>query len=480
MAFVGDRLGRFAEETPDRAALSCGPIRLSWKDLVRAVEAVSARLRQQTPGGARIVLRLADPVSLLIAFFACARTGRVAVVLDPDWPHALTATVLEEIRPELVIDRETYSHLTASPAGGPVDVSHGEDRPGEEALFYAGFTSGSSGTPKGYVRSHGSWLESFGLSERVFGIPGESRIVVAGRLTHSLHLYGAVCGLAAGQEVVLQPRFEPRTVLAALAGAEADAALYATPTQLHLLAEAARRSGPVGTVRQVLASGAKWHDAERQALNEVFPAARLFEFYGASETSFITIAAPEDQVPPGSVGRAAEGVEIVIGDPRDPSPAGRTGPVWVRSGLVFSGYLCGGSEDTRWRDGWLTVGDHGHLDDSGFLFLTGRENRMVVTSGLNVYPEEVETVLAAHPAVALAVAVGLPDPVRGERLEAVVQLTAPIKEAEGDLLRHCRERLAAGKLPRKLHFREHLPLTAGGKPDIQAIRNGLLKKGADR
>jgi len=480
MAFVGDRLHQFVATDPGRAALICGPRHLSWRDLGRAIDTLDLYLLRLTVRGARIVLRQKDPVSLLICFFACARAGRVAVVMDPDWPKDLAAAVLVEIGADLVIDDRRFAEMAAAAVGPAMREGLDHEPPCEDDLFYAGFTSGSSGTPKGYVRTHGSWLESFKLSSSVFGISPERRVVISGQLTHSLHLYGAVCGLAGGQEVVLLPRFDPRAVLAALGTAGMDGVLYATPTQLHLLADAARRTGPVPEVRQVLASGAKWHDADRHALKGVFPLAQLFEFYGASETSFITIAAPEDRVPPGSVGRAAGGVDIAIGEPEDPAPSGRPGLIWVRSGLLFSGYLCGGAQETRRRDGWLTVGDHGFLDENGFLFLTGRENRMIVTSGLNVYPEEVEAILANHPDVAVSVVVGLPDPVRGERLEAVVQLKTSREAGQEDLLRHCRERLASGKVPRKLHVRTDFPLTAGGKPDIQRIVAELIAEGADR
>ncbi|WP_299819677.1 class I adenylate-forming enzyme family protein [uncultured Roseibium sp.] len=479
MAFVGDGLDRFARDNPDGTALSCGAVRITWSELLFSVDAVAQRLSRLTQPGGRVVLNLQDPASLVRGFFACARAGRVAVVTDPGWPAATTGDVLAAITPDLVVDDTAYAELEAITGSIDAGQSGPQDPPVYSDLFYAGFTSGSSGTPKGYVRSHGSWLESFKLSTRAFGMAGSARIVLPGRLTHSLHLYGAVCGLASGQEVVLMPRFDPRTVLAELGGAKSEAALYATPTQLHFLAEAARRTGPINAVRQVLASGAKWSDADRRALAAVFPQARLYEFYGASETSFITIAAPDDRVPAGSVGRAAEGVEIAIADPHRPAPPGHSGLIWVRSKLLFSRYICGASPTTRWRDGWLSVGDHGRLDADGFLYLTGRENRMIVTSGLNVYPEEIEAVLADHPAVAVAVAAGLPDPVRGERLEVVVQLTEPWDAAGTELMRYCRDRLAAGKWPRKIHFRDSLPLTAGGKPDIQKILADLPADGEE-
>jgi long-chain acyl-CoA synthetase len=470
MAFVGDRLEAFAETAPEQAALSCGPARYTRNRLLDEIKGLERNIRRRTPRGGRIALCVTDPAALLLWVMACARSGRFAMVLDPAWPEEQVRSILDATAPVLVIDDLNIAE-TAGEGGA---TTSDEPPPGEDDLFYAGFTSGSSGTPKGFIRSHGSWLESFRLTDRAFGIAPESRIVLPGRLTHSLHLYGAVCGLAAGQEVVLVPRFEPRAVLLELARADGGAVLYATPTQLHFLAEAARRGGPVDTVAQVLASGAKWHDGDRALLRKVFPQARLFEFYGASETSFITIAGDEIAgddlpVPPGSVGRPAEGVEIAIGTPDEPLAPGETGPVWVRSGLLFSGYICGAAPETRRSAGWLTVGDHGYLDKDGFLFLTGRENRMVVTSGLNVYPEEIERVLCEHPAVAAAVVAGLPDPVRGERLEAVVVLAGPLADAEAVLLRACREMLAPGKQPRKIHLRSSLPLTSGGKPDIRKI-----------
>ncbi|WP_422374060.1 AMP-binding protein [Roseibium sp.] len=473
MAFVGDRLDQFATDFPERAALTCGPKRLSRRDLVRALDSLERALLPRTGDTGRVVLRLRDPVALLLGFFACARTGRIAVVMDPDWPDAQAGSTLAAVSPDLVVTDRTYSELVASSPDVGTLV-----RPGAENLFYAGFTSGSSGQPKAYVRSHGSWLDSFELSSTSFGIAPDSRVVIPGQLTHSLHLYGAVCGLAGGQEVAIVPRFDPRSVLGALSGSKTGAVLYATPTQLHLIAEAARHSGPVENVRQVLASGAKWHDADRKALRAVFPEAQLFEFYGASETSFITISGPEDRMPEGSVGRAAKGVDILIGEPRNPAPTGQAGPVWVRSSLLFHGYLTGASQVTRWQDGWLTVGDHGRLDADGFLFLTGRENRMIVTSGLNVYPEEVETVLASHPNVLEAVVIGLADPVRGERLEAVVKMTAATEETAMELTRFCRDRLAPGKVPRAFHVKETLPMTAGGKPDIQQLVADLTSPGA--
>lgn len=467
MTFVGDRLEAYATAKPADTALKCGPASLTWLELFDRIEAAAAVICQETIAGARVALALADPMSLLIGLFASARTGRVALIVDPEWPDSLMKSVLAEVSPAFFIQH-------GSQLFNPVSDQRTDGRPDEEALFFAGFTSGSSGFPKGYVRTHRSWLKSFELSDREFGNALNNRIVIAGGLTHSLHLYGAVYGLSGGHQVVLMERFDPKELLAELYRARDGAVLYATPTQVHYLGEAARRNGPVDTVRQILVSGAKWQDGQRTAMASIFPDACLTEFYGASETSFISISRPGDYVPQGSVGRAAHGVQIAIGDPAHPLPSGKAGEIWVKSDLLFAGYLCGQSSDTRWAEGWLTVGDHGYLDGSGFLFLTGRSNRMIVTSGLNVYPEEVEAQLLNHAAVATAVVVGRPDPVRGQILEAVVQLATPLDDAPDELLRHCRNVLAKGKLPKKIHIKNSLPLTAGGKPDIPQITRDLM------
>ncbi|WP_299477172.1 AMP-binding protein [uncultured Roseibium sp.] len=478
MSFVGDRLEDFSVTRPDDIALNAGAASWTWRHFVDKIEEMEAFIRERTSQGGRVGLLLEDPDALLICFFACARTARIAMVLDSGWPIAQLKNVLDAAAPDLLIDGAIFLNLPSIPAASLRRSDSREAPPREDDPFYCGFTSGSTGTPKGYLRTHGSWLKSFEVSDREFGIRGTERIVLAGQLTHSLHLYGAVCGLAAGHGVVLAPRFDPRTLLSALARADTGATLYATPTQLHFLAEAAERSGPVEAVHHVLASGAKWQDKDRQRLTAVFPNAGLFEFYGASETSFITISGPDGDAPPGSVGQAPPEVEIAIGTPDSPEPPGTAGAIWVKGALLFTGYHCGNDPLTRWQDGWLTFGDVGCLDENGYLFLVGRTGRMIVTSGLNVYPEEIEEVLLAHPGVSGAVVTGLSDPVRGQRLEAAVEVRAPLPDFEGELLRHCREHLAPGKWPRRFHLYERLPATPGGKPDIQRVALELQNKEA--
>lgn len=470
MAFVGDGLDAHAATRPEMPALMCGGRIWSWAEFRKEVARLATHLQASSRPGSRVALCLEDPAGLLIAFMAVARAGGLAMVFDPDWPASMRTWVETETRPDLILDAKSLGCFRqAAPLNEGAFAP-----PAENDLFYAGFTSGSTGDPKGYCRSHASWLESFRLSEAEFQIEPEDRIVIPGNLVHSLHLYGAVHGLHVGATVDVAPRFQPRN-LATRLSESGRIVIYATPTQIHYLAAELRRTAPAKTVRLVLASGAKWQAEDRRNMAALFPAARLVEFYGASEMSFITVSAPEDPVPDGSVGRPAHGVEIRVGDPAGgPVPAGISGSLYVKSPLLFDRYICGGGEEVCWSDGWLTVGDHGYIDDNGYLFLVGREKRMIVTSGLNIYPEEVERVLERHEGVRSAAVFGVPDPVRGSRLIAAVEPEPDVVLNDIELRRLCLAELGRARTPRAFRMVSGWPLTAGGKTDLKALEHLLL------
>ena len=229
---------------------------------------------------------------------------------------------------------------------------------------------------------------------------------------------------------------------------------------------------PIEGLRLLLISGARWMREHTPALQALFPRARIIEFYGASETSFIAWMAADASVPAQVVGQPFSNVDIEI---REPRAADGTGLIFVRSPMVFMDYAGGGQDETAaLRDGdWLSVRDMGRLDALGRLHLVGRQNRMIVTQGKNLFPEELETVLMAHPSVATASALGLPHPVRGQQVVATVRLRTQDPVDAAALMAWCRDRLEAYKVPRRLYVAEPWPLTASGKTDHPALARGL-------
>lgn len=450
---IGADLPALAAAAPARAALICDEEGVSRAALAARVSALAAHLAETTAPGQGVALAMGNGPELVEAFFACAISGRQALVYDPGWPAPYRAAIDAALAPALTL--ESLPHVAPAPFPPP---------PAPDAPFYVGFTSGSTGLPKGYRRAHRSWIDSFAASAVEFGLGEQDVVLAPGGLAASLHLYGVVHALHIGASAVMMRQFHPRRALR-LISRHGVTALYATPTQLQMLIEAgAGESFP--TVRLLLISGAKWRAETRAATSALFPNAGIAEFYGASETSFITIARPGEAVPPGSVGRPAYGVTLRIRDAagRDLN-AGEAGAIWVASTMLFDAYACGDAPETRRAGGFLTIGDHGRLDEAGFLYLHGREKRMLVTSGLNVYPEEVETVLARLPGIAEAAVFGLPDDLRGVELVAVLRGAVD----EPALRAACRALLPAAKIPRRFLSVEDWPRTSGGKADLRAL-----------
>ena len=331
------------------------------------------------------------------------------------------------------------------------------DEPAPESAavpVFEALTSGSTGKPKRILRTQGSWTASFAVNAG-FGIGPSARVAVLGGLVQSLALYGAVEALHLGAEVHLLDALRPDRQRTALA-ARRISHLYASPAQLRLVLEGA---GECPDLALVLVGGSKLDPGLLAGLRAMAPAARVLEFYGAAETSFVTLA--DAATPEGSVGRAYPGVTIDL----DPS-----GKVWVKSPYLFLGYAggaggAGGSGTADWRDGWLSVGEVGRQKD-GYLYLRGRAGRMVTVADQNVFPEEIEALLQAMPGITRAAVLPVANALRGTVLVGLVQGD---RSAHAAILAALRADLGALKSPKALIWLQDWPLLPSGKTDLRAL-----------
>lgn len=328
-------------------------------------------------------------------------------------------------------------------------------------------TSGSTGTPRRILRTQASWTASFAVNAR-FGIGPGARVAVLGRLVHSLALYGAVEGLHLGAEVHLLDGLRPDRQRKALI-ARGITHLYTTPAQLRLLVEG---DGLCPELRLVMVGGSKLDPALRAAVLAMAPDAQVREFYGAAEASFITLA--DETTPEGSVGRPYPGVKLTLDE---------GGEVWVRSPYLFLGYAGRpdqpalssgegqgeGNSATRWRDGWLSVGEIGWLTE-GNLYLKGRAGRMVTVADQNVFPEEIEGLLFSLPGILRAAVLPVLDAKRGQVLIAMAQ-GDPGQEAA--IMARLRAELGPLKAPKALIWLQDWPTLPSGKTDLVSLQAKL-------
>lgn len=324
-------------------------------------------------------------------------------------------------------------------------------------------TSGTSGLPKTIRRNPESWIRSFEVMRERFAVSGADIYATFGALGHSLTLYATLEAAHVGAGLLALGMTGPRLQALTLAESRASV-LYATPTQLGVLASGARaaRIPAFPDARLVLIGGGALVPRLRSELAALFPRARLVEFFGASETSFIAMS--DADTPPGSVGRAYPGVRLRI----DAEP-GEPGEIWVNSPYLFDGYARGDSDQTRWDGRFLSIGEVGHLDAGGHLFLKGRRNRMVTVADKNVFPEEIEAVVGRIEGVEACAVVAIPDARRGHAICCFVQ-AEPGKLSEAELRRRCRDLLGPDHVPRRFLFLPELPLLASGKPDLRRLR----------
>ena len=449
---VHQPLRHWAAVRGDTIALDDGQARLNFAALNEAVTQFAAGLTRANAPASVLVDENLSTARQVIAFLGIVASGRCAALGDPGW----TPATRDKVR----------SWLPSQAATMP--------EPGPDTPFYIGFTSGSSGTPKGFRRHHRSWTESFRVCLEAFGPDAAACILAPGRIAHSLFLFGVLLGVWTGAGVVVQERFSAAAALNTLRQGRTPC-LVSVPSQLLMMMElAARRAmAPVPGVRLILISGAPWVRERTAELQALFPQARVIEFYGASETSFISWMQADASVPQRVVGRPFSNVEIQIR-----AQAGAdAGLIFVRSPMLFMDYVGDPSDATAaLRDGdWLSVRDMGQLDAQGRLHLQGRQNRMLVTQGKNLFPEELEAVLAACPGVASVSVQGLPHPVRGQEVAAIVcwpATAATASPSATQLSDWGRARLESYKIPRRFFVCDHWPLTASGKTDH--VRLGQL------
>ncbi|MDR0215168.1 MAG: AMP-binding protein [Comamonas sp.] len=402
----------------------------------------------------------------LVDFLAIIASGRCAAVADPDWQPA----VHQRIEGWLPLQPST------------------QDMAEPLAAFYTGFTSGSTGLPKGFKRHHQSWTESFRVGLQDFGPVVAQCTLAPGRISHSLFLFGAMQGIWYGTGAVMQEKFSAARCLATLASGQAPC-LVAVPSQLLLMLQWAehRHIAPIPEVELITISGARWMRDHTPALRKLFPKARIIEFYGASEASFVAWMEADEASSPQAVGRPFSNVEIDIRtdrssteevDSANPSNPSLDGLIYIRSPMLFMDYVGDAHDPTAvLRDGdWLSVRDMGHLDERGMLCLAGRQSRMIVTQGKNLFPEELENLLASHPAIAQVSLHGQADALRGMQVHAVLQWQpGAMPPSALQLAQWLRERTEAFKVPRQWWTCSHWPQTASSKTDHGRIGKALLQ-----
>jgi long-chain acyl-CoA synthetase len=497
----------------------------SWRELDERVDRLVHALRDRgLTEGDRVVALLGNQVELVELSLACATGGWVLVPLNWHWVATEVVYVLEDSGAAAAVIDERFLDvaelaLAAVPVGvrilvteAPVDgrsdsaptgfetwsdvVASGSADPMDDPtkggpMFY---TSGTTGHPKGVrsaLTSVGGPAEMLTLMAHSLGptigvVPigsdGHEPTVqlVCGPTYHSAQWVFALFPLLCGATVVFQHRFDAEGVLD-LIDSHGVTNVHLVPTQISRMLDlpgTVRSAFDGSSLRTVLHGAAPCPPSVKRAAIEWWGPV-VTEYYGGTEGGFLAIIDADEWLErPGSVGRPLPIVEVrIVGDDGEVLEVGRTGEIWFRNLLGSDFEYHNAPEKTasaHRSDGFGTLGDVGHLDEDGYLFLSDRRIDMVVSGGVNIYPAEVEGVLAAHPAVADVAVFGIPDDEMGESVHAAVALRRGVvwdRETESALDRWCREQLAGYKRPRSYEVHDELPRNEAGKLTKRTLRD---------
>ena len=334
------------------------------------------------------------------------------------------------------------------------------------------YTSGTTGQPKGAELTHINMLMNAIISRDLHGLTGlaDPKCLIMLPLFHS---FGQTCQMNAmlyfGGCCVLVPRFDPKAVIELLA-TEKVSVFSGVPTMFWGLLNYAKQTdfnlASLTSLRLCSSGGSAMPVEILNELDKAMPQVTILEGFGLSETapvaSFNQLDFPRKV---GSVGRPIQGVDMKIVDDNDVElKPGELGEIVIRGHNVMKGYYKKPEATAiAMKNGWFHSGDLGKMDDDGYFFVLDRKKDMVIRGGFNVYPREIEEVMATHPAVSLVAVVGVPHIEHGEEVKAYVILKPGAVVTERDLIDWCRENMAAYKYPRMIEFRDKLPMTATGK-----------------
>ena len=495
---LADRLRSSAARLPDKAALvvrpASGGASISFGELDGNADRAAAGFQQLgLAKGDRVAVMLGNSEHFVEAFFGALRAGLVVVPLNITYTAAEVAQILADSETSAIVIAEAFHdrlggmaetlpslrHVIVAGASAPPMGSQtwrqflstaGELQPvevAEDDLALLPYTSGTTGTPKGAMLTHGNLLANHRQMEQTRLSVMERDVVLC--VLPLFHIYALNVGMAfsvsRGATVLLVERFDPLQTLEIISAQRASIIIGAPPIYIAWINTPGVADYDLASVRFAVSGAAPLpkHVLERFAAELDLV---IWEGYGLTETApLLTTLAMGEQPIPGSVGRPVPGVEVRLVDDRgNEVRPGDPGEVVVRGPNVFSGYWRQpeATAEVLDEEGWFSTGDVG-IFDGGDLFLVDRKKDMILVSGFNVYPREVEEVLYRHPKVAEAAVIGTPHPYTGEAVKAVVVLR-PGEEADSDeITDFCRRYLARFKCPEVVQFAASLPVNPSGK-----------------
>ena len=481
-----------ARRTPDRAAVVDEEGELSYQDLDEAVHAVANGLIEKgVRGGDGVAILARNHRWFLIANYGAARAGARIILLNSEFSGPQIKEVSEREGAKVIIYDDEYTQAVSKadpplgklralgvnpdaeePSGSPDEtlaelIARSSKAPAPKPRKHASIiilTSGTTGTPKGANRSTPPTLAPVGGILSLVPFKAGEVTSLPAPMFHALGYLHATIAMFMGSTLVLRRKFKPPLVLEDIEKHKVTA-MVVVPVMLSRILDALEKmetKPDLSSLRIVFISGSQLGaELATRALKDIGPV--IYNMYGSTEIAFATIARPEDlEINAATVGPVVRGVKVkLLDDNGNEVRQGEVGRIFVGNAFPFEGYTGGGHKQII--EGLMSSGDVGYFDEHGLLYVSGRDDEMIVSGGENVFPAEVEDLISGHPEVIEATAIGVEDKDWGHRLRAFVVKKQDASVDEDAIKVYVRDHLARYKVPREVIFLEELPRNPTGK-----------------
>ncbi|WP_167857691.1 long-chain-fatty-acid--CoA ligase FadD2 [Mycobacterium sp. DL99] len=489
-----------ARRHPNRVAVIDDEGEFTFGELDSAAHAVAHELLTMgVRGGDGVGILARNHRWFLVALYGAARVGARIILLNSEFSGPQIKEVSEREGAKVIIYDDEYTAAVAhaepelgrlralgvnpdsdKPSGSTDEtladvIARGNGRPAPKASKHPAIiilTSGTTGTPKGANRAAPPSLAPIGGVLSHVPFRGGEVTALPAPMFHALGFLHATLAMMLGTTLVLRRRFKPATVFEDVEKHQVTA-MVVVPVMLSRMLDYLEQVTPkpnLSSLRIVFVSGSQLGaELASRALKELGPV--IYNLYGSTEIAFASIARPKDlSINPATVGPVVKGITVkIIDDNGNELPPGQVGRIFVRNTFPFKGYTGGGGKEII--DGMLSSGDVGYFDEHGLLYVSGRDDEMIVSGGENVFPAEVEDLISGHPDVIEATALGVEDKEWGARLKAFVVKAEGASLDEDAIKTYVKEHLARYKVPREVVFLDELPRNPTGKILKRELRN---------
>ncbi|MEW6025716.1 MAG: long-chain-fatty-acid--CoA ligase [Planctomycetota bacterium] len=510
---LGEMLRVNSAKYPNKTAFKDKTVSLTFSGLnARVNKLAHLLLGLGLKKGDKVSCFLENCLEIVELYLACAKTGIIInpinfrldaqdvsyIINDADsralFFHSEFAPVIEPIRNSLPQIKHYFTVASdAGKAGLPavpfrtgqagasdyesaikdMPASEPDCRVRHEDIWVLLYTSGTTGKPKGVLRSHESYVAFYLINAGDFGFTPDDVCLNVMPLCHVNTTFFSFTITYLGGSVYVHParHFEPADILRIIEK-EKITFISLIPTHYHLLLNQpgeVLRKYDVSSIRKLLCSSAPARGDIKQRVMDYFRGVELYEGYGSTEAGIVTVLRPSEQMSKvGSIGRESSGTDCIklLDKDHKEVAAGRVGELYSRGPMLFSGYYkLPEKTKSSFCGEWFSAGDMARRDADGYYYLVDRKDNMIISGGEHIYPSEVEEVLMRHPGIFEAAVIGVPDDKWGEKVVAIVSLKDNAPADEDEIIEFCRDKMASYKKPKTVKFipAKDMPRTASGK-----------------